>query len=62
MLTALSNSELFFLWDCVNDRRLNCLDLLGNDPSLDADTKHDLFTTSLEAGMLLKIIEQAMED
>ena len=59
---SFTNHELLFIWDSINDRRINCLDLLDSEIHLDADTVQDLDETAMECDRLQDIIFSAMED
>lgn len=58
----LTNHDLFFIWDSLNDRRVNCLDLIDSDPSLDVETIEDLMEVAHEAGRIQDIISKMMDE
>lgn len=57
----LSKEDLAFVIDCVNDRRINALDLIYSDISLDAATVEDLDMVALEADKIQMILEDALD-
>lgn len=59
---TLNHADLFFIWDTLNDRRVNCLDLVESDISIDADTSEDLMDTAAQADRLQDIITIAMQE
>lgn len=59
---TLNHSDLFFIWDTLNDRRVNCLDLVESDGSLDEETVEDLMETATEADRIQDLITIAMEE
>lgn len=58
----LTNTELFFIWDSLNDRRINAIDLINSEVGLDADTVDHLDSVANHASLIQDIIFAAMED
>ena len=58
----LTNNELFFIWDSLNDRRINAIDLINSEVGLDADTVEHLDSVAAHASLIQDIIFAAMED
>lgn len=58
----LTNAELFFIWDSLNDRRINAIDLINSEVGLDADTVDHLDSVANHASLIQDIIFAAMED
>ena len=58
----LTNNELFFIWDSINDRRINAIDLINSEVGLDADTVEHLDSVVTDASLIQNIIFAAIED
>lgn len=58
----LNNADLFFIWDTLEDRRTNCIDIVYSDKTLDTEDIRMLLDTIDTAERLQGIITAAMED